>query len=516
MKQSLQLKMGQQLAMTPQLQQAIKLLQLSTLDLQMEIQNAIESNPLLEIADETVGAESPSQDKDSEYTPSSDDYTDRNEAQDYYSDSAYSDEDSDHSPGNSELSYSDTTNTPDIPEDLPVDSSWDDIYDGSSALTKPADNDYNYLENQSGEEESLQDHLCWQLEMSPFSPQDQLIAFTLIDSIGDDGYLAESIESILDTLQHNHTDRQFEHDEVEMVLKRIQLFDPVGVGARDLKECLQIQLKQFSPETPWIAQARQLVDHHLDLLGTRQFSTLMRKMRLDEGQLQQVIKLIQRLDPKPGEKVKTAATQYIVPDVFVRKYRNLWIAELNSEFSPKLRVNALYANLIRRGDTSGDSQYIRNHLQEARWFIKSLKSRNETLLKVAQSIVDKQTDFFEQGEIAMKPLVLREIAEAVEMHESTISRITTQKYMHTPRGILEFKYFFSSHVSGEGGDEHSATAIRARIKTLIESEDSRKPMSDSKLAQILNNEGINVARRTVAKYREAMNIPTSNDRRRWV
>ncbi|MFO7858099.1 MAG: RNA polymerase factor sigma-54, partial [Ectothiorhodospiraceae bacterium] len=293
-----------------------------------------------------------------------------------------------------------------------------------------------------------------------------------------------------------------------------QHFDPVGVGALGPREALVVQLDEYPPDTPWLAQARQLVDQHLDLLENRQRAQLTRKLHVSDGELGEVLALVRTLDPRPGSQIGTPAAEYVVPDVYVRKERGAWRVELNPEAAPRIRVNNYYASLVRRGDTSSDNTTMRQHLQEARWFIKSLRSRNETLLKVARCIVNHQQDFLERGEEAMKPLVLREVAEEVDMHESTISRITTQKYMYTPRGTFEFKYFFSSHVHTVDGDECSATSIRARIRRLISEEDERKPLSDSKLAEILRNEGIDVARRTVAKYRESMAIASSNERKR--
>jgi RNA polymerase sigma-54 factor len=277
-----------------------------------------------------------------------------------------------------------------------------------------------------------------------------------------------------------------------------------------------IQLHHLDRDTPWLEEAQTLISEHIDVLGGRDFTQLMRRMRLSEQQLRDVVMLVQSLNPRPGSLVASRAAEYIVPDVFVRKVNGAWRVELNTESMPRLRINAGYAGLVKRADNSTDNTYMRNQLQEARWFIKSLQSRNETLLKVASCIVEHQRDFLEYGDEAMKALVLHDVAEAVEMHESTISRVTTQKYMHTPRGIFELKYFFSSHVGTSGGGECSATAIRALIKKLVAEENPRKPLSDSKLAQILEAQGINVARRTIAKYRESIAIPSSSERKRLV
>jgi RNA polymerase sigma-54 factor len=300
------------------------------------------------------------------------------------------------------------------------------------------------------------------------------------------------------------------------VLKRIQHFDPAGVAARDLQECLLLQLRQLSPETMWLGQAKLVISHYLNLLGSRDYAQLMRRSRLKEDELRDVLHLIQTLNPRPGESVVHNEPEYIIPDVIVKKLNGRWRVELNPEIAPKIRVNNNYAGFIKRADNSTDNTFMKDQLQEAKWFIKSLQSRNETLLKVASKIVLHQQGFLDYGDEAMKPLILHDIAQAVDMHESTISRVTTQKYMHTPRGIFELKYFFSSHVSTSSGGECSSTAIRAIIKKLIAAENPKKPLSDSKIAEVLKDQGINVARRTIAKYREAMSIPPSNERKRLV
>ncbi|HEY4731793.1 MAG TPA: RNA polymerase factor sigma-54, partial [Gammaproteobacteria bacterium] len=297
-------------------------------------------------------------------------------------------------------------------------------------------------------------------------------------------------------------------------LHRIHNFDPVGVGARDLRECLLIQLQHLELETPWRERAQKLVSEYLPLLASRDYTQLMRRLKFTQDELREVISLVQSLNPRPGSLIASKPSEYIIPDVLVRKEKDTWRVELNTDAIPRIRINRDYAHLVKRADNSADNTYLRNHLQEARWFIKSLKSRNETLLKVATSIVERQRNFLEYGEEAMKALVLHDVAIAVGMHESTISRVTTQKYMHTPRGIFELKYFFSSHVSTEDGGECSATAIRALLKKLIAVENPAKPLSDSKLAQMLAEQGIKVARRTIAKYRESITIPSSSERKR--
>ncbi|HHH47123.1 MAG TPA: RNA polymerase factor sigma-54 [Thiotrichales bacterium] len=493
MKQTLQLKLGQQLTMTPQLQQAIRLLQLSTVELQLEIQQALESNLMLEVAE-------------NEQPETNDPASEAETAE-----AASLEEPVAELPEEAPVAEPATDS---IPEDLPVDTRWEEIFDsGATSFSAPADEEgRDFFETHDSGGQTLHDHLMWQMELTPMSDTDRIIATAIIDAIGEDGYLGLPLDEIIESLREELP--ELEPEEVEAVLHRIQQFDPVGVGSRDPRECLLIQLNHLPEDTPWRSEALRLVDEHLELLGHRDFNQLMRRMKLDEAALREVIALIQQLDPHPGSQISDNTAPYVIPDVYVFKRDGRWHVELNPEATPKLRINAQYAGMIRRADSSADNNYLRTHLQEARWFIKSLQSRHETLLKVARCIVEYQQEFFEHGEEAMKPLVLRDVAEAVEMHESTISRVTTQKYMHTPRGIFEFKYFFSSHVSTADGGECSAIAIRAMIRKLIADEDPRKPLSDSRIAQLLSDRGIQVARRTIAKYREAMGIPPSNERRR--
>ena len=502
MKLSLQLKLGQQLTMTPQLQQAIKLLQLSTIDLQQEIHQALESNPMLEMdedGDESDTAES---------SQANESASESTEQQTTNSESSDSDINND-----SESDWSET-----IPGDLAVDTNWEDVYQttyttgSGSSETESLD-----FDARNAESETLQDHLLWQLNLTPMSDADKEIAYSIIEAIDVNGMLTIDIESIHAGLD---AELEIELDEVLAVLHRIQQFDPVGVGYRDLSECLLIQLNQFDEpnHADDFTNAKTIVKEHLGLLGSRDYAQLMRRTKLKEPELKRAIAIIEGLDPRPGADIAPPSTSYVIPDVIVTKNPETgkWKVELNPEIAPKLRINADYAALVKRADTSDVNTYLKDNLQEARWFLKSLQSRNETLMKVATRIVEHQHDFLEYGEEAMKPLVLHDIAEMVDMHESTISRVTTQKYMHTPRGIFELKYFFSSHVSTAGGGECSSIAIRAIIKKLIAAENARKPLSDSKITQILEEQGINVARRTIAKYRESLAIPPSNERKRLV
>jgi RNA polymerase sigma-54 factor len=405
----------------------------------------------------------------------------------------------------------DTAATESIPQELSVDTSWDDIYEP----VLPAGPSGNGEESRDFElytasATTLADHLRWQLNLTPMSDIDRSIAEALIDAIGPDGMLMADLAEISSGFD---AALGIEEDEIIAVLHRIQHFDPVGVGARDLRECLLIQLRQLDGEVPAVRLARALVDKHLSLLGARDYPTLMRRLRIGEDELREVIALIQQLDPRPGSAINTTAPEYVVPDVLVSRRNGRWLVELNPEIAPRLRINSYYAGLIRRADSSADNVFLRDNLQEAKWFIKSLQSRNETLLKVARCIVERQQGFLEHGEEAMRPMILHDVAEAVGMHESTISRVTTQKYMLTPTGIFELKYFFSSHVSTAAGGECSSVAIRAIIKKLVAAENPRKPLSDSSIAGILEDQGINVARRTIAKYREALGIVPSNERK---
>jgi len=508
--------MGQQLTMTPQLQQAIRLLQLSTLDLQQEIQEALDSNPMLESEEFDDNSDSGNEsDNDSRNSDSDNNDRDSREAssdnQDYdnsYEDNSYDDQ-------SGQESLDEQWSSEKLPDDLPVDSQWEDTYQVSAGVASssgPADEDFDY-DSRYATSDNLQDHLLWQLNLTPMSDADREVATMLIDGVDDDGYLHTTVEDVIEAMDPS---LEIEEEEVMAVLHRLQQFDPAGVFCRDLRECLLLQLHQLPQGTPWLTEAQLIIRDHIDLLGSRDYQSLMRRTKLKEDDLKSVMRLIKELNPKPGAGIASEESEYVIPDVIVRQIRDEWRVELNPEIAPKLRVNADYASLIRRSDSSADNTFLKDHLQEARWFIKSLQSRNDTLLKVATKIVEFQIDFFEEGDEGMKPLVLHDIAEAVGMHESTISRVTTQKYMHTPRGIFELKYFFSSHVSTDSGGECSSTAIRAMIKKLIADENTRKPLSDNKIATMLGEKGIKVARRTVAKYREAMLIPPSNERKQLI
>jgi RNA polymerase sigma-54 factor len=502
MRPTLQLRIGQHLTMTPQLQQAIKLLQLSTLELQQEIQEVLESNPLLEL-EEKAQSESSTEQNNLEEAFS-------NNTNDTTTEQVTSDGSEDQKASIDEISTTEAMEKNDIPEELNIDTTWEDSYSAgvsnTGAVSSPAD-DYTY---QGETTDSIQDHLLWQMELTPFTNTDKTIAIAIIEAVDDAGYLTVSPEDILESVGTEG----LELDEVEAVLKRINMFDPIGVAARSIADCLLIQLNQFSADTPYLKESKLIISEHIDLLGNRDYRQLMRKTKLKEDQLREVMRLIQSLNPRPGDAVIKGNDQYVIPDVTVEKKNGRWVVELNSDTAPKLSINKQYAAMSKTMKSStDDGQFIRSNLQEAKWFIKSLESRNDTLLKVSNCIVQRQQGFLEHGAEAMRPMVLNDIAEAVDMHESTISRVTTQKYMHTPRGIFELKYFFSSHVSTENGGECSSTAIRSLIKKLILAETPAKPLSDSKMANILAEQGIKVARRTIAKYRESLAIPPSNQRK---
>jgi len=456
LKPSLQLQLGQTLTMTPQLQQAIRLLQLPILELNAQIQDALEENIMLEMED----------------LP--------------------------------DVPRTSADSTVEI-ETIKAEDNWqsraaESIQDGGWNGDGRPTNDFA---DESGE--TLREHLLWQLEMEHFTPREAIIGEALVDAFNDDGYLTVELDEI-----NASVDDEVSTEEIEATLAKVQGLDPVGVGARTLSECIVLQLRQLDDATPCLQLAVELASAHLDLVATQSHGELRRTLRITEEDLHTALALIKGCNPKPGQTVSPVATQYVIPDVFVRKIDRRWQVEISPTGVPRLSVNQTYAKLLRG---SGDHPVLRSQLQEARWLIRSLEIRNETLLKVATCIVSRQHQFLELGDEAMKPMVLKDVAEEIGMHESTISRVTTNKYMHTPRGVFEFKYFFSSHLSSASGEDQSSTSVRAKIRKLIGAENPAKPLSDSKLADLLAKEGIKVARRTVAKYRESMNIASSSERR---
>jgi RNA polymerase sigma-54 factor len=474
MKPSLQLRVGQQLTLTPQLKQAIRLLTLSTLELQSELSLAVETNPMLEWDDAQ---------------PSDD----QNAASDAEAEATATSEPEPESESSADDDWRDADfDLPDYAAGRQGDGNSDDDDGGDARFAEVPD---------------LADHLLWQLHLSQLSPRDRAIAHAIVEALDDDGYLAESDDAIIEAVAWEH---RVGADEVAAVRHFVQQLEPVGVASRDLRECLTVQLHQFEHDDAQ-SLALRIVATHLEFLARHDRTRLARDLAVSDAELDAAIALIRRLSPKPGARFSAVATEHIVPDVYVYRRQGRWDVSLNPAAAPKLRVNDHYASLLRRcGRDEGSA--LKGQLQEARWLLKSLEQRDQTVLKVARVIVERQAAFFDRGPEAMRPLVLREVAEEIGMHESTVSRVTTRKYLHSPRGTFEFKYFFSSHVATRDGGEASSTAIQAIIKKLVDEEPSQKPLSDSAISDLLKRRGILVARRTVAKYREAMRIPSSNER----
>ena len=496
MKQGLQLKFSQQLTMTPQLQQAIKLLQLSTLELSQEITEQLYSNPLLEEITEDQDPENQQKKTNSEKTLTETSNLTAEELEE---------------PSKNTEPLSQETDQND----------WDSDFDNYSVQTQDIarinNNDGNIrgeinLEQVHQVTQSLKDHLLWQLNLTNLNARDLSIAEMLTYSLDDNGLLTQNLSEIFEELDENNNEYE---SEILTVLTRLQQFDPPGVYARDLKECLLIQLNQLSQDTPFLKQAKILVLQFLEDIGKLNTDKLLKKTQLSLDELRGAISLVRSMNPYPGEFLQENETEYITPDAYVIKTSDKWRAIINDDHNPRLRINETYKNLIRQSDNSRENQYLKDSLTEAKWFIKSLESRNETLLKVVNCIIELQEDFFEHGPVSMKPMILSDISEKLDLHESTISRVTTSKYLATPRGIYELKYFFSSHVATATGGECSSTAVSAILKELINAEIPHKPLSDNKLTELLKEQGINIARRTVAKYREGLGIPSSSDRKRF-
>ncbi len=479
MKLSIGLKVANSLSLTPQLQQAIRLLQLSSLELEQEIQIQLDSNPLLEkLEEENHSMESLDTIKEEQQ----------------------------------EKELSESLNADHLPDELPVDTDWDDVYTHqSSAMERP---EFEGREDNRQGDVSLKSHMLEQINLLHFSPVDRLIAYCLVDALDEKGYLDAEIEEIIASVQHllEQMDYDVEEDEVIAVLKLIQRLDPIGIGSRNLAECLMVQVESLSELEPFRNEAILLLKHY-GLLLTNDLNKLIKQTGLNAEILRSAIDLLKTLKPYPGMEFENKDSDYQIPDVVVMKKDGHWHVQLNPDVMPKLRINPYYSGMIRRADQSDDNQYLRNQMLEAKNFIKSVDERHKTLLKVATCIVKHQRDFLEIGAEGMKPLILRDVADEVELHESTISRVTTNKFLLTPRGLFELKYFFSSHVSTTVGGEASSTAIRAKIKKLIADENPRKPLSDNIIANLLKEDGIDVARRTVAKYRESLHIPSSSDRK---
>jgi RNA polymerase sigma-54 factor len=482
MKPALNLRLHQQLALTPQLQQAIRLLQLSSIELEMELREALESNPLLELPEEN-----------DEPAPAAENGSAADAPPQEFSDSR-------NSSSSTESSSESEAREADEERYDSLESAFD-----TPARNTPSDEEF---ETQEPEQQDLRDHLLWQLNLTPMSARDRAIAVAVIEGIDDDGYLHEPVEAIQQGLASLYS---VDADEIEAVRHRVQRFDPLGVASRNLRECLLVQLDSFEPEVEGLSIARAIVADHLEVLAKNDRARLSRLLKAGSDQIDLAVQLIRALDPKPGSSVSSSAPEYVAPDAYAFRSAGQWQVSLAPGCQPQLAINRHYESLIARAQRD-DASYLRGQLQEARWLIKSLKTRAETILKVAQAIVRAQSAFLDFGPEAMKPLVLKDVAEEIGMHESTVSRVTTRKFLYTPRGTFEFKHFFSSGVSTVDGGSASATAIQAMIKKLIDGEPSGKPLSDQGLAEELHRRGINVARRTVAKYREAMNIAASNER----
>ena len=466
----------------------------------MEIQQALDSNIMLEVVDGEQGE------------------TEQSESQEQASDELDLESPFEIAGGDPEdAEGSAPTVTSDIPEEMPADSDWSEVYD---SLPSPSATSSNIevsgeLQVFPADSESLKEHLRWQVNHLHLEDADLAIALAIIDAVNEDGYLISTVEEIQSLFTQAGANPTSISD-VERILTVIQGLEPTGVAARNIKECLLLQLDAFPVHSEWLSAARACCSEYMDLMESRDDSRLAKKLGILETDLPPIFTLIRSLNPRPGSKYSSERTEYIVPDVYVLKRKGQWGVELNFDVMPKIRVNSYYQGLIRRSDNSNENVVMKTHLQEARWFMKSLQTRNETLLRVSKVIVERQSDFLEFGEEAMKPLVLHDVAARLELHESTISRVTTRKYMHTPRGIFELKYFFSSHVNMNKGGEASSTAIKAKIKKLIAAENIKKPLSDQKIVDLLTENGVDVARRTVSKYREAMSIPPSNERKRLV
>lgn len=536
MKQGLQLKFSQNLSLTPQLQQAIRLLQLSSLELNQEIDVLMQTNPLLErgddsedeygnALDENAGddasagtsssADALNQDKaasetfDSESDDSKNmdsEFSDRdfefNPAESGISETAGQTESSDFEAGSSEFPDTYAAEFNDEFDEFSNGSRWDEN-------NAPADDDSDFKQQETLQV-SLREHLLSQLKLMPLSERDQTLTLLLVDSINEDGYLEESLEEIAENLP---LELEIDALELQTALRHVQHLDPAGVGARSLSECLLLQLEVLPKSTPNLDLATLLTKHYLPALGARDFAKLCKELGCDEVILKQVQQLITSLNPRPGSAFSLIGSEhYIQHEVIVKKVKGIWIASLNDSVIPKLKINQLYAGILKRNRDSS-SQYLQSQMQEAKWMIKNIQQRFSTILRVSQAIVDRQRNFLEYGEVAMRPLVLREIADELDLHESTISRVTTNKYMLTPRGIFELKYFFGSSVATDTGGTCSATAIRALIKQLVEQENPKKPYSDNQITDLLAKQGIVVARRTIAKYRESMNIAPASLRK---
>ena len=493
--------------MTPQLQHAIKLLQMSTLDLRQEIQENLENNPLLEVEENFLQTETPRLSVENQ-----------KEADSIVDLSLQADQ-MGNEPTDKALEENQVTEKLDNPlsEELPLDTTWEDTYQSVQQSIKEKSENLNnqeYLTNNSTEE-TLHDYLIWQLNLAPLAREDKIVGLTLIDSIDTNGFLTVELSELLETINVEEASNEVSIDVLENILGVIQDFDPAGVGARNLTECLLLQLREIDVTKDLHKCCEEIIANHLQELAGNDYANIKKSLRVSDPLLKQALLLIRSLNPKPGSIISPRETDYIYPDVVARKITDKWVVELNSEVLPKVRINSVYEGLSKKSTDKSEKAYLKEHLQEAKWFIKSLQTRHDTLLTVASAIVDVQKEFLDFGPEHMKPLILSDVAQRTELHESTVSRITNRKYLSTPRGVFELKYFFSSHLGTASGGEISSTAIRALIKKFIEEEDQTKPLSDSKIAAILLERDVKIARRTIAKYRESLGIPSSSERKKY-
>ncbi|MCF6298577.1 MAG: RNA polymerase factor sigma-54 [Thiomicrorhabdus sp.] len=491
----LQINIGQQLKLTPQLQQSIKILQYSALEVQQTIEATLEVNYLLELEEDQLS------ENDNESLDALAEKEEKTASQE--------------NTNTEEQPVDINNNSEALSNDLEIDCNWDEVYsDHTPISSSQSAEDYVGAENYTASEKTLHDHLFWQSDIYPWDQGQEVLASYIIDDINEEGYLASDLDALLSSINQNESpETPYTLERILEVLAVIQQFEPTGVGAQSIQETLLLQLKAL-PNNPFVVTAKQLVAEHFDWLSFHDHKRIKKFYSLNDEELITLLKLIQSLNPRPGRDFSSTQSEIIIPDLKIKRAKQGWLVELNPNAFPRLAINSAYVDLTKSLNNSEQSKKIKEQLIEAKGLIKSIHSRGETLLRVGRFIVEKQSQFFEEGEQAMQPLVLREVADYLELHESTISRATTQKYMQTPRGTYELKYFFSTGVSQYGSADQSATAIKSHIKSLIDQEDPKKPLSDNKLMALLEEKEITVARRTIAKYREALNIPSSSERKK--
>ncbi|VAW43889.1 RNA polymerase sigma-54 factor RpoN [hydrothermal vent metagenome] len=492
----LQINIGQQLKLTPQLQQSIKILQYSALEVQQTIEATLEVNYLLEVEEEQLSES-------------------ENESLEALAEKSEEKPDSQENNNSDEQPVDINNNSEALSNELEIDCNWDEVYsDHTPISSKQSAEEYVSAENYTASEKTLHDHLFWQSDIYSWNQGLEVLASYIIDDINEEGYLFSDLDSLLTSINQNESpDTPYTLDMLQEALHVIQQFEPTGVGAQTVQESLLLQLNTL-PNNPFVVTAKQLISEHFDWLSFHDHKRIKKFYSLNDDELMTLLKLIQSLNPRPGRDFSSTQSEIIIPDLKIKRAKKGWLVELNASAFPRLAINSAYVDLTKTLEDSEQTKKIKEQLIEAKGLIKSIHSRGETLLRVGRFIVEKQSQFFEEGEQAMQPLVLREVADYLDLHESTISRATTQKYMQTPRGTYELKYFFSTGVSQYGSADQSATAIKSHIKSLIDKEDAKKPLSDNKLMALLEEREITVARRTIAKYREALNIPSSSERKK--